>query len=62
MTMNWPETKQKSVYETVAQQQNTSLYSLVVELTTALNVTVTEIWCLPDVAGKNPTEADTAKW
>jgi len=52
----------KDVYETVNEKQNASLVWLVAELTTTLNVPMTEVFRHPTVSRKNPTEASTAQW
>ena len=49
-------------YQSVTDDQNSSLQWLIVELTLKLKVPMNEIFRHPDVSRKNPTEASTAKW
>ena len=52
----------KDVYETVNEAQNASLVWLVAELSSTLNVPMTEVFHHPTVSRNNLTEASTAKW
>ena len=52
----------KPVYENVTDEQNSSLKWLINELTSTLNVTMSEIYKHPQIGRKTETEASTAKW
>jgi N-acetyl-anhydromuramyl-L-alanine amidase AmpD len=52
----------KKIFETVTNEQNSSLKWLVFELTVTLSIPMTEIFRHPVVSYKNETEAATAKW
>lgn len=53
---------EQGVYETVNEQQNTSLRWLIAELTSTFGIPMTEIFRHPVVSRKNPTEAESASW
>lgn len=54
--------KGNEVFETVTDKQNQSLKWLVAELSSKLDVPMTEVHRHPGVGRKNKTEASTAKW
>ncbi|MBW5405706.1 N-acetylmuramoyl-L-alanine amidase [Morganella morganii] len=56
------ENDQDPVYETVNNQQNSSLKWLVSGLLETLDISASEVYKHPDVARKNKTEASTASW
>lgn len=52
----------KKAYQSVTDEQNSSLKWLISELSLTLGVSMSEIFRHPDVSRKNPTEASTARW
>lgn len=52
----------KKTYQSVTDEQNSSLKWLISELSLTLGVSMSEIFRHPDVSRKNPTEASTARW
>ncbi|RQP31006.1 peptidoglycan recognition protein family protein [Burkholderia ubonensis] len=54
--------RKEKVYESVTEQQNSSLQWLIKELTETLYISSQEIYRHPQLSYKTPTEAATAKW